>query len=553
MAVDLRQLEDALLAADAAGDKEGAALLAEEIQRRRGSPGINAMETPGKTPALSQAQARADLVEGAKSGLEKVGRSGARIVAGAGVIAPLALDAGRYVVDKISGQDPPFARATGPYMEWVRRNFGEPETELGRGAESVGSAAVGGLAGALRSAASASRHMLAGAAGGLGAEVGQAAGEPFGLEDVGALIGGAAGGGAVSLRAASPKLPQLISDSMKGVSDEEFSLALALRNAAREQQIDLTPEQLFEQPTGLSSMVRETVASGKGRGELDTIIRRQPQQVAEALRREGGRLGPGRTAADSTPLPLGPTVLGKGIPEPLKLVRSIVGSEKDTTDDLVKTSRAIQARAQGIEDLANQARKNGDSVTYETYMQDAQRLRAAIPTAFREVWSEEVTKALAPRKGLVNPEAGSQLADRFLKNERSTRELLNQTFAARGFNSKEAGEATEGFMTFLRVLQASGRNRSGFSPGSAGVKSGIGQGLAKTAVQLTQPLAQQSVISRLMTGVNLEARYRKLSDIFASPDGIEQLRQLSRAPVMSAQAAQIVSGILGGATTLPEE
>jgi hypothetical protein len=378
------------------------------------------------------------------------------------------------------------------------------------------------------------------------------------MEEVGALIGGAGAGSGVSFKAVQPKLPQLLSDSMKGVSDKEFATAIALRNAARERGVSLTPEQLFDQPTGLNDMMRSTVASGRGVPELETLIRRQPDEVSRLIREESRRLGPraqrsvGQDFPDSPSLPLPKGALPKGTPEPLALVRGMIGTDKDRTEELATTVRAIQQQATGLRSLAEVFKRNGDDVSYEEALQSARRLENAIPAAFRESWEEAVTRALRPRDGVINPRGGTELADRFLMNEKNTRALLDATFSARGLDPQQAREAADGFMTFLRIIQASGRNRSGFSPGSAEVKSGIGQGVVKSAIQLTQPLAQQSVINRLMTGVNLSTRYNKLSKIFADPLAIEKLRELSQTPLMSARAMQIVSGVLGGASTIPE-
>ncbi len=686
--------------------------------------------TPGLSPAKTQAQARQGLIDGMAGAVPEIGRTAGRVAANIGAVVPLAIDAARYGVDKISGEDPPFSRAGKAYDEQIEAWFGRPASRSRQVGESVLAGAAGGAGVAKAVGGSVARSTVSGGMGALGGEAGGAAGEPFGLEVPGSIVGGLITGSPNQVYRGRGNLTNIVKDASKGLSDQDYVKAILLQKRARAAGIDLTPEQAFDQPTGFDTLVNETIRGGGGKGDLQSLVNKQPLQVEEVARKVGPGVGPkarsatdatrdlkestygavdaekqlstsqralyddaGKTASGpqmdalqsklaamveanagsqetqtlirdiqkrlaavtekttitgsvpklterpgkpgkrlmlptetSTELTLGAdlaaldrivkeakaTFTDMGIqtpgaakiaqaryaaaageveallddlittrpqardiarsaferqdrleaglpgrvagrkqpadaPDSLSAVKSALMTEKDQAVDISELGSINRERAAR---LRVQARQTKDDVLRDELIKEAQQAERAVPQAVRELWEESLTKAFKSKDGRTSPTVGSDIAAQWLTNEKNTRALVRTAMAdSRGLTGPALKEAEDGFISLLKVMEASGRNRAGVPVSQADIRAGVGKSAVKTAVQLTQPLARQAVLSSTLRNIAMQKRYDELAGIFSSPDGIAKLRELANTPVMSSRASSIVASMLGGALT----
>jgi len=309
--MDRRKLEDALLDAADRGDSDAVELLKSELKALGNgarTPNVaaapagaaNAPTRGGSTASgfgprsravdPAQAQARETMSSGfreaAKSIPQVLGEAGKQLI----TLGMLPGEAVSYGVDKLSGGDAEWGRGTKMLTEGIDSLIPPPETRPGKRAAAVGGAAVSGAVlpgGALRNAIT---GMLGAGGGEAGATMGQnIAGDSGGV--MGGVIGSLAGGvGTVHRGAGGYK--QMLADALKGTNPQDFSTATRLQKEANRLGIPLTPEQTLPFPTGLDTLVRETLESGAGTGKLQEVLISQRLKAEEAAKGAGNQLGP---------------------------------------------------------------------------------------------------------------------------------------------------------------------------------------------------------------------------------------------------------------------
>jgi hypothetical protein len=279
------QLLEALRRADAAGDVPAAQAIAKRIQETRAAP-----EDTG--PALSQEEAREGMIPSAGDIGERVGRFGREVrrqfFKQTGGLALLPVEIGRAFADKLGGDPVRFGELTQGLEDKIDDTLGtEPMSGEKRAARAGVATAIGAVApgSAMRNAATA-----------LASNVGEQVGEEVGRQS-GGEYGGIMGGGIGSL-APLPTLlakgrgthQQMLVEALRGLKQGDFREATRVAGMAKDAGIDLTPEQLFSQRSGLDTLVDEVLRSGKG--GLQERVFDQPQQATVAALRTRNQAGP---------------------------------------------------------------------------------------------------------------------------------------------------------------------------------------------------------------------------------------------------------------------
>lgn len=298
----LADIERALRNADAAGDVEAARQLAAEYQRR--SAGAPANPTASATPARAAGAPTGTPGELPNKGTlktlvtEGIPQVGAQIAKGAVGLGMLPGEVARWGFNKLTGQDSRFGEGTEIAMDAIDSVVPPPKTKTGKVGVKTG--AMVGTAAALPGTLI--RNLLAQGLSEAGSAVGETAGAGVAGDNgriIGGLIGGAAGGSPAFLRGGSGNHRQQLIEAMRDVAPGDLAAARRIQQEARQYGIDLTPEQLFPNPTGLDSLVSKTAQSGVD-PTLTNRVAGQPQAALAAARNKGNQIGPRVDEADAT-------------------------------------------------------------------------------------------------------------------------------------------------------------------------------------------------------------------------------------------------------------
>lgn len=278
------------------GDPELLQLLTAEHAHLSGKAGGGGGPTAGTGPALSQEQANAKLGQGVKSGaaeavtktVPQVGAEAVKQLLGF-VMFPGEL--ARSGVRKLMGEPADFGRATEAIHGGIDSLIAPPESKAGkRGVEIAGGGAAAAVAPGSRL-----RNVLTGLSSAGGGVAGQEVGQDIAGDNgriIGGVLGSLTGGLPMAALKGSGDYRQMLSEALKGTKPGDFAEARRLQQQARLHGIDLTPEQLLPNQSGLDQLLSETLRAGGGKGELQSLVMGQPGQANVLARNTGNRLGP---------------------------------------------------------------------------------------------------------------------------------------------------------------------------------------------------------------------------------------------------------------------
>ena len=256
----------------------------------RGGSTASGFGPRGRSVDPAQTQARENVKSGFREAARSIPQVGAEAVKQLTTLAMLPGEAINYAAGQLSGEGGQWGRGTRMVQEGIDSVITPPTTRAGKRAASVGGAGVAGLAfpgGPLRNAVT---GMMGAAGGEAGASMGQdMAGDSGGV--IGGVIGSLAGGAGTIHRGAGG-YKQMLADALKGTNPQDFATATRLQKEANQLGIPLTPEQTLPFPTGLDTLMRETLESGAGTGKLQEVLIQQRMKAEEAARNAGNRLGP---------------------------------------------------------------------------------------------------------------------------------------------------------------------------------------------------------------------------------------------------------------------
>lgn len=575
------EVYEAIRAANAAGRTEDVVRLSEYLETLTDEPATPTaphanIETASAnvTKPGTSAVAKADP-SGMGANVKRVGRVAGQVAA-EGVkqlfgFAALPGEAIRSGVRKLAGEDADFGRGTRVMSDLIDEYVvAPPEDEFDKKVVRI----AGSGAAALAAPGSLFRNAAVGLLGGAGAEGGShIADKVLNSGPAGTAMGGVAG----SLLASAPLLfhkgrgtaHQMMQEAGKGLTPEDFRKAEELAALARARGIEVTPEQLFNKPTGIETLFNETVRAGGGKGELQALLLRQREGVEAAARQQAPGV-PAASTADAArdfrgasremiagapvvapPLnprasalmqpPVQPTMVdlaqnlpgraakGNG-PVPLNLLSNLLNSNKNQAKEIDQfgQSAVVQAR---------QLRAQGNVAA-------AEQIERAMPQAARELWQEAITKAMASKGGKTPESFGAAFADNFIGSpvkEANTKALMK---AAAPPGTSDPDAYADGVVNLIKVMQAAGRNRANVAIGTTDTIK-AGQGPLKTItglVGLRGPLAQGSQVGRTMGDIAYARQYAKVADVMMSPDAVKILEKMGRTPLVSEkQSARLVA------------
>jgi hypothetical protein len=257
----------------------------EELRRLELEEELAALEAEDTGPALTQEEARKGLIPSAGDIGAKLGRFARELPRqvlkqGAGV-AMFPLEVGRAFADKLGGDPVRFGEMTDKVQGGIDDLLGtEPMSPEKRAARTGAAAAIGAAVPGSRV-----RNLVTGGLADIGAQAGQEA-----AGDYGEIIGGGMAGGLTLLRKGRGTYQQMLVEAMRGLKPGDFREAQRVSRMAQDAGIDLTPEQLFSQRSGMDTLVNEVLRSGKG--NLQERVFNQPQQATVAALRARNQAGP---------------------------------------------------------------------------------------------------------------------------------------------------------------------------------------------------------------------------------------------------------------------
>ena len=286
---DIRALEEALVRAHEAGDTANAQILADEIKRASsGSSRKASVAAPaGAAGAPDRGGSGASGDRRLGNPLAQIAAEGAKQFAGAAMFPGELLRAG---ANAFAGDPVEFGRGTQMVSDAIDSVVTPPESKAGKLATRV----LGGGVASLAFPGSAVRNFATGAGGAAGSEAGASGGKASRLpggEVAGGVIGGFVGGAPLSIARGRGTKDQMVHEATKGLTKGDFAAAKKLQDEANLLGIHLTPEQLFGTQSGLDELFRETVRSGAGKGNLQTLVMKQGSEAEALARNSGNRLG----------------------------------------------------------------------------------------------------------------------------------------------------------------------------------------------------------------------------------------------------------------------
>lgn len=235
-----------------------------------------------------------------------------------------------------------------------------------------------------------------------------------------------------------------------------------------------------------------------------------------------------------------------GRPDNLNLIPSTLGRKDKQDSEIAALASALRERA---------ARQAG------TAPEASAQATRALPQAARVLWDKALDTAFNPgATGRPAGTAGASFASSMVGREGSNQagnfnQLMQGVGQAVGAEPKSFAAGME---QLLRVMQASGRNRSGAlaaSPGAINQGQSMGaDALRASATGTVSPAwggvtAARGLANRLSVAAHAR-QYAKLEEILSDPNAVQLIQQLGKTPVMSSRAGAIAN-ILLGATSEP--
>lgn len=306
----IQKAEAGLLSAIDQGDTDAVELFKKELATLRGGPvagvgnsGAQGGTASGTGPALSQEQARGKFGEALKRGATEVvtktiPQVGAEVVKGLTGFAMLPGELVRSFANKMGGDPADFGHATDMIHEGIDSVVPPPDTKAGRRGVEIAGGGVSGLI----SPGSRARNLVTGLMSATGGVIGREAEKNIAPDNsgvIGGILGTVAGGTPNSIFKGRGSYQQMLAEALKGTTPADFNTARRLQQEAQSVGMQLTPEQLFSNQSGLDELVHEVLRSGGGKGKLQNVVQGQPGKALEIARGQGAAFGenPGNSAA----------------------------------------------------------------------------------------------------------------------------------------------------------------------------------------------------------------------------------------------------------------
>lgn len=224
------------------------------------------------------------------------------------------------------------------------------------------------------------------------------------------------------------------------------------------------------------------------------------------------------------------------------------GVNEEVPDNLGMLSSTLLSdrdNSKGIAQLAGALRGNAA----KGHAESAQ----ALPQAMRVLWDEAANKAFAPTQGRIPATAGATFAETLIGSparEANFRQLAQGVAATFGEDPKAYAQ---GLVDVLKVVQATGRNRTGLGFAAADLKHAAGTSAVRDAFRLTQPIAQTHVISERLRNLAYQRQYRQLEDLFLQPDVVQQISNIGAMPIVSSRRGALITSLLTSLGVIPDQ
>lgn len=215
----------------------------------------------------------------------------------------------------------------------------------------------------------------------------------------------------------------------------------------------------------------------------------------------------------------------------------------------LEAEQQATARFNGITDPAELAAANKAGQRAESAGTNAAQANRALPQAGRVLFEQAIDNTFG-RNGMSTPaNAGQSFSSAVLGGPGSSQEK-NFTALMRGIGSsvgENPQEFSQGMVNAIRVLEASGRNRSGAALGEALATRGgdissrilnspaVVGGIASGNPVIAGAVAVGKGLSAKFENMMYERQYRKLAEVFSNPDAIRIIVEMGKTPLMSSR------------------
>jgi len=302
-----------------------------------------------------------------------------------------------------------------------------------------------------------------------------------------------------------------------------------------------TKEGYIRDPSQLKNAF-DTALEGGGPNFLNIKPEKARLERANALVRDAWK---STVAADDTPLGEATAAFARHretVVDPLKA--SVVGRMAGTRGMTADQESAIRTKLTQV--FTKGATREGRSEIRELYkgLEQVEGGPQAFVNAGKTHIADLFDEATASTSIRTSPQIAAALRKAFYgtkQQEASTNELLAQMAIASGKSPKDVAE---GFKRFLSVAGSMAERPARVTSFPAAEASRIA-GESKTAAVLkgvSSPFLRAG--QRVEMAVN-RGTMRAMDQIFSSPDGLQQLQELAKLPLMSRRAQVIVGTLLG--------
>lgn len=476
----------------------------------------------------------------------------------------------RAGINRLAGDSADFGRGTSMVHQAIDEAFPPPKNKAAQTALRVGA----GTALSAVLPGNAVRNAITGFSSNVGSEVGGAAGADL-AGDNGRIIGGIGGalvgGLPLSLHRGRRSSAELLQEATHGIDSAAWAKAQRLAQELQARGLKVTPEQLFDNPTGLDTLMKETLESGAGSGKLQSLVFRQGDQAAAAAAAGANSLGPNVGAPKATRdlrLAAEDVLDSTGLTQAQRALFAEKGAKASGGDlvalqeklaNLAETYTASPETAARIKELANRVRHVTDSRDIKLVSPGAPKLVRQDKGAAK--WRVEPTtvetpvnvplgakatdldlilkevKAALDDITISTPATGKLLTGRVTAATKEVEDLLNRLVPSRPIGKEIYGRVMEG----REALQASLLGRLA---GRSGVKEELPDSLGLLQTTLAGDKAVDSDVARLAAALrDRSAKVKPKAEL--TPDGqavaqLDALETSGRATRALPQAARVI-------------